>query len=106
MTYDYNNSYHRSINMTPTEGSLKTNSKTVYKNLFPKLEAKKSKPKFNIGDRVRISKKQRDFHEGYVPNITEENFVVTEIQKTGPITFKLEDLNNEKIIVFFMKRKW
>ena len=47
--------------MTPVEGSLKKNSKIVYNNLFPKLQSKPVKSKFSIGDRVRISKKRKDF---------------------------------------------
>ena len=49
LVYNYNNSYHRSIKMTPVEDSLKKNSKIVYNNLFPKLQSKpvKSKLKFN-----------------------------------------------------------
>ena len=58
LVYNYNNSYHRSIKMTPVEGSLKKNSKIVYNNLFPKLQSKPVKSKFSMGDRVRISKKR------------------------------------------------
>ena len=64
LVYNYNNSYHRSIKMTPVEGSLKKNSKIVYNNLFPKLQSKSVKSKFSIGDRVRISKKRKDFAKG------------------------------------------
>ena len=97
LVYNYNNSYHRSIKMTPVEGSLKKNSKIVYNNLFPKLQSKPVKSKFSIGDRVRISKKRKDFAKGYLPNFTEEVFIVVKVLKTEPQTYIIKDLNGEEI---------
>ena len=95
LVYNYNNSYHRSIKMTPVEGSLKKNSKIVYNNLFPKLQSKPVESKFSIGDRVRISKKRKDFAKGYLPNFTEEVFIVVKVLKTEPQTYIIKDLNGE-----------
>ena len=97
LVYNYNNSYHRSIKMTPVEGSLKKNSKIVYNNLFPKLQSKPAKSKFSMGDRVRISKKRKDFAKGYLPNFTEEVFIVVKVLKTEPQTYIIKDLNGEEI---------
>ena len=36
LLYNYNKSYHRSIEMTPSEASLVKNSKAVYYSLFAK----------------------------------------------------------------------
>lgn len=93
---NYNNSHHRSIKMTPREASLKKNEKIIYNNVFFK-EDTNSKPKFSIGDRVRISKKRNNFTKGYLPNFTEELFFISEILKTDPITYRLKDMNNEEI---------
>ena len=82
LVYNYNNSYHRSI---------------VYNNLFPKLQSKPVKSKFSIGDRVRISKKRKDFAKGYLPNFTEEVFIVVKVLKTEPQTYIIKDLNGEEI---------
>ena len=35
LLYNYNNSYHRSIQMTPTEAALVKNSKVFYNSLLP-----------------------------------------------------------------------
>ena len=57
-----------------------------------------SKPKFKIGDKVRISKyKRKVFDKWYTPNWTEEIFLIGKIQSTNPITYRLKDLNNEEI---------
>ena len=57
-----------------------------------------SKPKFKIGDKVRISKyKRKRFNKGYTSNWTEEVFTIDKIQYTNPIIYKLKDLNGEEI---------
>ena len=95
---EYNNTKHSSIKMTPTEASKKKNESTVYFNLYGDMETLKQKPKFKIGDKVRISKYKRNvFDKGYTPNWTEEVFIVDKIQYTNPTTYKLRDLRGEDI---------
>ena len=61
-TYDrlvkgYNNTFHRSIKMTPIEASKPENSLLVWYNLYRAyLAAKYGQPKFKVGETVRISK--------------------------------------------------
>ena len=94
----YNDTIHSSIKMTPKEASKKSNEGTVYFNLYGDMEQVTSKPKFKVGEKVRISKyKWNVFDKGYTPNWTEELFIVDGIQHTNPITYKLKDLNNEEI---------
>ena len=95
---EYNVTKHSSIQLTPVEASKKKNQGTVYFNLYGDIEALKQKPKFKIGDEVRISKyKRKVFDKGYTPNWTEEVFTVDKIQYTNPITYKLKDLRGEDI---------
>ena len=78
--------------MTPIEASKKKNESTVYLNLYGDMEQLSSKPKFKVGDKVTISKfKRKVFDKGHTPNWTDK------IQSTNPITYRLEDLNNEEI---------
>ena len=94
----YNNTKHSSIKMTPVEASKKKNQGIVYFNLYGNMEPLSAKPKFKVGDKVRISKYKRNvFDKGYTPNWTEEVFIVDKIQYSNPITYKLKDLNNEEI---------
>lgn len=106
----YNNRKHTSIKMSPVEASLKKNEDQVYMNLYgdegeraevrPRLTEglASRKPKFSVGDHVRISKfKRKVFDKGFTPNWTEEVFVVDEIKYTDPITYKLKDLLGEEI---------
>ncbi|KAL9989303.1 hypothetical protein ACROYT_G003837 [Oculina patagonica] len=95
---EYNNTKHSSIKMTPTEASKEKNQGIVYLNLYGDMEPLSAKPKFKVGDKVRISKYKRIvFDKGYSPNWSEEMFVITKIQHTNPITYKIKDLNDEEI---------
>ena len=86
-----------SIKMTPVEASKKKDEGIVYFNLYGDIESL-SKPKFKVGERVRISKyKRKVLDKGYTRNWTEEIFTVDKIQYTYPITYKLKDLDGEQI---------
>ena len=95
---DYNNTVHSSIKLTPVEASKEENKLKVWRNLYPdRYKTSRLNPKFSVGDRVRISKKKAVFEKGYTTRWTEEIFTITEIQNTNPITYKLADLQGEKI---------
>ena len=57
---DYNNTYHSSIKITPSEASEKENEGIVYYNLYNKRRREMLKqnntPKYKKGDKVRISR--------------------------------------------------
>ena len=103
---EYNNTKHSSIKMTPVEASKKENEGIVYFTLYGDLKPPLSKPKFKVGDKVRISKyKRKVFDKGYTPNWTEEIFIITQVMKTNPHTYKLKDLNNEPITGTFYEQE-
>ena len=80
------------VKMTPIEAGKKKNESTVYFNLYGDMEQLSSKPKFKVGDKVTISKfKRKVIDKGHTPNCTDK------IRSTSPITYRLEDLNNEEI---------
>ena len=63
-----------------------------------------TKPKFNVGDHVRISNYKNNFTKGYSQNWSEEIFVVSKIKDTVPWTYVISDLNGEKLREVFMKK--
>jgi hypothetical protein len=93
----YNITKHSSIKMTPVDASKKANESIVFMNLYGCSPAKHMKPKFSVGDRVRITKKKKEFEKGYTPRWTEEVFTISKIQYTDPITYKITDMNGEEI---------
>jgi len=91
---------HRSIGMTPSEVN-RLNEDVVLRTLFKQSREKKSIVKFQVGDRVRITSYKYTFNNKYDSNWTREIFVITEILKTRPVTYKIKDLNGEQIIGTF-----
>ena len=85
----YNATRHRSIGMAPQDVTWE-NEEAVWKRLYDKrLKGKRSKPKFQVGDRVRLNKIHRTFEKGYLPGWTEEVFVVHRVTP-GPVpTYKI-----------------
>ena len=97
LVYNYHHSFHRSIKMTPVEASKKENENKVFLNLFPNVDQTLRKPKFNIGDKVRIAKWKHSLHKGYLPNWTMEIFTVTDVKYTNPVTYKIADFDDEPV---------
>ena len=92
---NYNNKYHSTIKMSPTEGSKKINEKKI-KNIY-NFEKTKKPSKFKIGDRVRISLEKNIFEKSYETNWTEEIFEIYDIKYSNVPYYYLKDLNNEKL---------
>ena len=93
----YNNT-KRTIKMKPI--SVKDNNKRVYID-----EHNEKDSRFQVGDRVRISKFKNIFAKRYTPNWGKETFIVDEINDTVPYTYNLKDLNGEEIIGSFYDRE-
>ena len=95
---EYNNTRHSPIKMTPVKASKEENELRVWRNLYlDHLEIKDIKPKFSVGDRVRISKKKKTFEKGYTTRWMEEIFTIVEVKRTSPVTYRIADLNGEEI---------
>ena len=95
---EYNNTHHRTIKMKSV--NVKDNT---YIDFGKEINDKD--PKFKIADHVRISKYKNIFAKGYVPNWSEEVFLVSEIKNTVPWTYVINDLNGEEIIGTFYEKE-
>ena len=62
-------------------------------------------PKFKVGDHVRTSKCKNIFVKGYMPNWSEEVFIIIKIKNTVPWTYIINDLNGEEIIGTFYEKE-
>ena len=94
MVNEYNNTYRRTIKMKPVD--VKDNTYIDFEK-----EANDKDPKFKVGDYVRISKYKNIFAKGYMPNWSEEVFVIKKVKNTAPWTYVINDLNGEEIIGTF-----
>ena len=92
-----NNTFHWTIKMKPI------NVKPSMYIDFNK-ENNKGSPKLKVGDNVRISKYKNVFAKGYVPNLSEEVFM---IKKVGTFYIKKLQKTNQKDfrVGKLMKRK-
>ena len=61
--------------------------------------------KFKNDDIVRISKYENIFAKGYVPNWSEEVFVIKKVKNTVPWTYAISDLKREEIVGTFFKKE-
>ena len=75
----YNNTVHRTIKMKPID--VRNDSFVEYNE-----DSNKKSPKYKVGDHVRISKYRNIFTKGYVPNWSEEVFVIKKVKNTVPWT--------------------
>ena len=66
-----------------------------------KTQTNSKVPKFKVNDKVRITKYENIFSKGYTENWSREIFIIDSILETNPRTFKIRDLNREKIIESF-----
>ena len=62
-------------------------------------------PKFKVDDCVGISKYKNIFAKGYMPNWSEEVFVIKKVKNTVPWTYVTNDLNGEEIIGTFYEKE-
>ena len=64
----------------------------------------KEDPKSKVGDNVRISTYKNSFVKGYVPNWSEEIFVIKKVKKSVSWTYVISDLNGEEIFGTFYEK--
>ena len=92
---EYNNTYHTTIKMKSAD--VKDNT---YINADKEINNKD--PKFKVGGHVRISKYKNIFAKGYMPNWSEEAFVIKKVENTVPWFC---DLNGEEITGTFYEKE-
>ena len=88
---EYNNTKHSTIKMKPKD--VKDDNNRIYIH-----EHNNKSARYNVGDRVRISKFKNIFAKGYTPNRSREIFIINKISDTISYTYNLKDLNDEEII--------
>ena len=98
MVEKYNNTYHRSIKLTPSDARNTAIYQHVHNALYAKVNARKpTSPKFHVGDKVRIKRKNGTFEEGFTPNWTEEVFTISSVKATKPPTYTMKDTLGEAV---------
>ena len=81
----YNNTYYRTIKMKPAD--VKPSMFIDFNN-----ENNKEGSKVKVGDHARISEYKNIFAKGYVPNWSEDIFVIAKVKSTFPWIYVISDL--------------
>jgi hypothetical protein len=87
----YNSSVHSSIKMSPNKAM--ENEQLILDNQNKNTSLAK-KPKFKVGDTVRISRVKGLFEKGYLPNWSEQVYKIVKVKQTTPITYVISDLKD------------
>ena len=100
----YNNKYDRTINMKPAD--VKPS-----RYIDSSQEINDGDPKFKIGDIVRMSKYKNIYAKGYVPNWSEEVFIITKVKNTVPRPHVISNIHDkgdkaEEIVGTFYEKIW
>ena len=95
---EHNDTYHRTIIVKPVD--VKDNTYIDFDK-----EVNDKDHKFQFSDHVRTSKYKNIFVKGYIPNWSEEIFVISKVKNTVPWTYVINYLNAEEIIVTFYEKE-
>lgn len=96
LVHSYNNTVHNTIGIKPSEVN-ELNEQEVLTKIINHRNKINAKQKFDVGDRVRISRIKHQFTKGYLPRWSNEIFTVWKVQPTKPVTYILQDDNKEII---------
>ena len=92
----YNIIYYSTIKMMPVD---------VKSSAYIDFGRKKEKDsKLKVGDQVTISKYRNIFAKGFVPNWSEEAFVIRKVKNTVEWTNIISDLNGEETVLTFYEK--
>ena len=94
----YNNTYDRTNKMKPVD--LKPSMYIDFNKGHNKEDLE-----FKVGHHVRISKCNSLFAKGYVPNYSEDVFVIKKDKSTVYQTYLISDLNGEEIVGTFCEKE-
>ena len=94
----YNNTDHKTIKMKTTDVKWSTHIES-------NKDINNKDLKFKVGVIVRIWKYKYIFAKGYVPNWSEEVFVIEKVKSTVPWIYVISDLEGEEIVGTFFEKE-
>lgn len=96
----YNNRKHRIIGMTPTQAEAPGQTYAIRRSQEKHyVKIKRSKPKFEVGQSVRISKFKGHFDRGFTQQFQEEIYRIKSVSTRLPIpTYELETYDKDETV--------
>ena len=108
VVHSYNNTYHRSIGMTPSEVTPGEKEEIAWRRLYQSKEADKADGefRFKVGHTVRLSYLTKPFEHEYNQRWTSEVFKITSHRKRAGLNiYTLQDLTSEDIKGTFYEKE-
>ena len=96
----YNNTTHSSTKLTPIQASKKSNEKIIFDNL--KDDRVKQKPKFKLGQLIRVADIKKVFSKGDSTNWSYKLYTITEVIHDTISSYRIDYLPeryNEKLLL-------
>ena len=94
----HNNSYQHSINKNPIHAD--------YSVLHEEFESNHKSPKSKVVNGIRITKYKNILIKGCTGKLSEEIFIIDNVLKTNPWTYKIKELIGEKVIWIFYEKEF
>ena len=74
--------------------------------LTEKIKTNDKAPMLKVNDRRGITKYKNIFNKGHTENWSREIFIIDSFLKTNPWSYKIKDLNGEKIMGRFYEKEF
>lgn len=96
---EYNSRKHRTLGMSPKEARKPENEPQIlvsqtWSHFNPVID---KKPKFKVGDWVRMSRLKGTFEQGFLPSYGFEALQVVEVDPAEPVMYRLKDWLGEEL---------
>ena len=97
----YQNKLVDQYSNTPYHSICKKPINAGYSALTEKIETEPKASQFKVNDRIRITKYKNIFGKSYTENWSRKIFFIASVLKVNPWTYRIKDLNKEKVIGIF-----
>lgn len=104
LTFIYNNRIHSSIGISPSDVN-DSNVLSVWKYMQKKWQKTVKKPKYCVGDFVRIANPKVTFEKGYRPKWSDEIFSIVRVLRRTPVVYNIEDCDGITINANFYENE-
>ena len=93
----YNNTYNHSVNKKSANADDSAQTK--------KIETNPKTRNFKINDSVRTTNYNKFFSKCYTENWSRQIFIINSVLKINPWSYKIKDLNKEKMLENFYEKQ-
>lgn len=95
----YNDKHkHTTLKMTPQEARNPEIEKELFVRQYGAPEPMSTKPKYKVGDWVRVARKKNVFEKGFDARFSYQPYKIRQVNVGEPVTYYLKERNGEKVL--------